>query len=204
MKNQMKTLILSLCALLCLCGCSKVADSLISKALSNPTPSAGYVQYTIHKGQQFCDQSALKAVQVTDMQFTVLFDSSAIYQTQLPENQYDINKLYGFSDNNMDHHQYSARIGWRWSDHALRLFAYIYNAGVVSSQELTTIPIGQEVSCEIKVADSLYQFRANDATLTMPRLSKTHQGSGYQLYPYFGGDETAPHDVRIWIKDERK
>jgi hypothetical protein len=29
----------------------------------------------------------------------------------------------------------------------------------------------------------------------------TPKGKGYRLYPYFGGDETAPHDISIWVKD---
>ncbi len=35
----------------------------------------------------------------------------------------------------------------------------------------------------------------------MPRASTTVKSSGYKLYPYFGGDEFAPHDVRVWIKE---
>jgi len=34
----------------------------------------------------------------------------------------------------------------------------------------------------------------------MPRESTTTMAEGYQLYPYFGGDETAPHDIFIWIE----
>jgi hypothetical protein len=35
----------------------------------------------------------------------------------------------------------------------------------------------------------------------MPRSSITAKASGYLLFPYFGGDETAPHDMGIEIKD---
>ena len=136
------------------------------------------------------------------MKFTVRFDSSAIYQTTDRENQYDINKLYGFSDNNMDHHQYSARFGWRWSDGALRLFAYVYNEGKVESKELSAVNIGEEIHCSIKVQSDTYLFSLNNQLTEMPRKSTTLTGKGYQLYPYFGGDELAPHEVDIWIKRE--
>jgi hypothetical protein len=109
--------------------------------------------------------------------------------------------LYGFSDNNADHHQYSARFGWRWSDKALRLFAYIYNKGLVTSQELTTIEIGSEVICSIKVTSTNYLFTVNDITTQLPRMATTEKAKGYQLYPYFGGDEVAPHQINIWIKN---
>jgi hypothetical protein len=135
------------------------------------------------------------------MKFIVKFDSSALYQSQDPANQYDINKLYGFSDNGGDHHQYSARIGWRWSDGALRLFAYVYNAGIVASQEITTAAIGQEIHCSIKATANAYEFVINETAMSLPRSASTSKAKGYQLYPYFGGDETAPHEVRIWIRN---
>jgi hypothetical protein len=118
----------------------------------------------------------------------------------LPINQYDINKLYGFSDNNADHHQFSARFGWRWSDNALRLFAYVYNNGIVISKELGSVTIGKEVNCSIKVGEAIYTFIIDEITEYLPRSSTTSLAKGYLLYPYFGGDELAPHDINIWIK----
>ena len=47
-----------------------------------------------------------------------------------------------------------------------------------------------------------YLFSVEEKSVTLPRLSTTAMAKGYRLYPYFGGDETAPHDVRIWIKEE--
>jgi hypothetical protein len=131
----------------------------------------------------------------------VKFDSSAIYQTIDPSNQYDINKLFGFSDNNGPHHVFSARIGWRWSDNALRLFGYIYNNGVQENKEIAAIPIGKEIGCKIKTTSANYIFTVDGNTIAMPRLSTTPLAKGYQLYPYFGGDELAPHDITILIKE---
>ena len=61
------------------------------------------------------------AVEYSERKFVVKFDSTSIYNTLIPSNQYDINKLYGFSDNDSVHHLYSARFGWRWSDQARKL-----------------------------------------------------------------------------------
>ena len=103
------------------------------------------------------------------MTFVVKFDSSAVYQTSNPENQYDINKLYGFSDNGDQHHSYSARFGWRWSDGALRLFAYTYNKAIRDEKELGKVAIGSEVHCAIEVQGEVYVFtvdgkNSNDAS----------------------------------------
>jgi hypothetical protein len=182
-------------------SCNKMADAIIDKTTPADASKNQFVSYVIQKGNQYCSGNSYKSIETPEMKFIVKFDSSAIYETQSPENQYDINKLYGFSDNNMDHHQYSARFGWRWSANALHLFAYVYNAGNVTSKELTTIAIGTEISCSIKVTSSNYLFTVNETTTQLPRMATTEKAKGYQLYPYFGGDEVAPHDITIRIKN---
>lgn len=121
----------------------------------------------------------------------------------IPVNQLDINKLYGFSDNNAVHQQFSARFGWRWSDSALYLFGYTYNNGIRAYKKLGSVKIGTENFCSIKVDSTSYIFTLNDAVDSMERKSSTPDAVGYQLYPYFGGDELAPHDINIWIKQIR-
>jgi hypothetical protein len=134
------------------------------------------------------------------MKFVARFDTSAIYTTVNPVNQYDINKLYGFSEG-LDHQVNSARIGWRWSDGALRLFGYIYKSSVRYSQEITTIPFNTDITCSIKLSGYNYLITANGVTVTLPRASNSTSASGYQLYPYFGGDENAPKNIYIKIKN---
>lgn len=206
MKN--KFLMPGLVALLTFTSCSKQLDAIHDKisqpGIETDTTNTGsvksYILYTIPQGHQYCDKNAYAAVQYAELSFKVKFDSSAIYTTQAASNQKDVNKLYGFSDNNAAHHDYSARFGWRWSDNALRLFAYTYNKGTLSIKELGTVALGIENDCSIKVQGENYVFILNGVTVNMARAATTPTAQGYQLYPYFGGDETAPHDVRIWIK----
>ncbi len=164
-------------------------------------PAATFINYRILKSKHSAEQSVYTPVEYDELKFRVKFDSSAIYSTIDPANQYDINKLYGFADNEEHHHKFSARIGWRWSDNALRLFSYIYNKGDVSYEELCAISIGKEYSCSIKITSNLYIFSVDGVTSTMPRLSTTSKAKGYKLFPYFGGDETAPHDITIRISE---
>ncbi len=163
--------------------------------------SLQFVEYVIKKGEQFCNNNKLVNVEYEELSFMVLFDSSAIYKNEQPSNQYDINKLLGFSDNGSHHQQFSARFGWRFSDGALRLFGYVYNEGARSSKEIGVVVPGTANSCSIKVAGDTYIFKLNEKTSKLPRLAKSIKASGYKLYPYFGGDEKAPHDIRIWIKE---
>jgi len=188
----------SLLFLCCQCSKKDVSDN-----LSTYTPNASFKQFFIPKGAHYATENKLKPVETAALKFIVKFDSSAIYHTADPKNQDDINKLYGFSDNGDQHHLYSARFGWRWSNGALRLFAYTYNNGVRDSKELGVVDIGKEVECAIEVNREVYSFALNGKVETMARSSSTPVAKGYQLYPYFGGDETAPHDVRIWILESQ-
>jgi hypothetical protein len=109
-----------------------------------PVPTTpGFIDYLIKKGNQFAEQNVFKPVEIQEMKFLVKFDSSAIYQTIDPINQFDINKLYGFADNDSLHHVYSARFGWNWVNNALWLYGYVYNNTVLLKQPLMNIAIGK-------------------------------------------------------------
>lgn len=185
-------------------SCSKQIEttgSSISAKKGSESVSNQYIQYTIMKGQQYCDKSIFVPVKCSQVSFKAKFDSSAIYKTAADSNQADINKLYGFSDNNAAHHEYSARFGWRWSNNALRLFAYDYNNGVMSFKELGAVQIGVENTCSIRISGNEYVFTLNGVETKMPRASITTLAEGYKLFPYFGGNESAPHTISIWIEE---
>ena len=199
----MKSTIFSLClAGISLTSCQK--DIKVIRASSTPkttAPQSSFVKYTIKAGEQYCDLNTMARVEYQELKFTAKFDSSVIYKTISSSNQADINKLFGFSDNNMQHHQFSARFGWNWQNNSVQLFAYTYNNGVRAAKLLGTVAIGQEVNCSIAVAGYKYVFTLDNKVETMPRASTTTKAIGYKLYPYFGGDELAPHEIRIWIRE---
>ena len=197
--QSMKTPFLYGVLLLCLCSCSKV-DALIEQK-STTKNADGFIQYTINSGQHSATNNHYKKIETDTLQFVVKFDSTAIYTTASKENQYDINKLYGFADNGADHHQFSARFGWAWHDGALHLYGYVYNEGKRESRRLGTVPIGVELKCTLAVTPAHYVFNYGDVVQQLPRTSTTAKAKGYLLYPYFGGDEVAPHNINIWIKN---
>lgn len=165
-------------------------------------PAVSYTNYTIPAGAQYCEQEHFETIATQGIAFTVLFDSSAVYATKNPANQADINKLYGFSDNRAHHHSFSARFGWRWYNNRLTLHGYIYNDSLREYKELGAVAIGKPAQCAILVQKTQYAFILNGDTTTMRRTAKTERAEGYRLYPYFGGDEYAPHKITIRIKDE--
>lgn len=198
MKNQF---LLASLVMLALCSCKKnidVAEQSKAEVVSQPN---SMTEYMIKQGQQYCDKNMYQAINTSELKFVVQFDSSAIYQTINAANQGDINKLYGFSDNNAMHHHFSARFGWRWKNNQLQIFAYIYNNSVMSFQQIGIANIGEANTCSIKILGNAYMFMFNQTNINIPRASTTTKGIGYKLYPYFGGNEMAPHDIRIWIKE---
>jgi len=135
-----------------------------------------------------------------ELRFLAKFDETAIYSTSNSSNQADINKLYGFSDCGSLHQQNSARFGWRWYDNELEIFAYCYSNGVRAFKFLTSVDLNKEYEYKIYVTPDEYFFSINGVIKAMPR-SCSDEGSNYRLYPYFGGDEVAPHEIMIRIKE---
>ncbi len=160
-----------------------------------------YQEFIITKGSHSALKNDYRPVLINKLSFKVLFDSSCIYATVKEWNAEDVNKLYGFSDCNTGHHENSARFGWRWNGQAVELFAYCYVNSNRTVRWLAAIPIGHPVALSIRLDGNNYEFEVNGVIERMSRNCSTAFADGYQLYPYFGGDETAPHDIRILIKD---
>ncbi|WP_242919000.1 hypothetical protein [Pontibacter liquoris] len=170
------------------------------EATASPEPAPVAVTYLIKKGQHYATSNPFRKTAVLEIRFEVTFDSSAIYTTADPANQGDINKLYGVADCGQAHQQNSARFGWRWYNNQLELHAYTYVDGKRQSAYIGNMVIGQKTACTLTMGERSYTFFLHDKQVTLPR-SCAGVAAGYQLYPYFGGDEPAPHDITILIRE---
>lgn len=187
---------LSVAALLLLCVSCEVET--VEVQPSPPEPSA--IPYIIPQGQH-STQSPFKFVESSVLRFEATFDQSAVYTTVEPSNQADINKLYGMSDCGSDHHSNSARFGWRWYENKLEIHAYTYHNKRRTTAFISSVQVGQTNRYELEIGERDYIFKVNDVKVSMPRFCAGATNLGYQLYPYFGGDEKAPHDITIRIKE---
>ena len=88
--NIKSTLVLGL--ILAISSCNRQADDIIVPR--EPLPATTFTQYRILKNQHYAEQSAYASVEYEELKFRVKFDSTAVYSTIIPANQYDINKLY--------------------------------------------------------------------------------------------------------------
>lgn len=178
--NKIKLFLLTICTLL---SCNK-------------KDSNGYTNFTIKKGNHK-STAALNFTNKQTLNFIVEFDNSAIYTTIDPVNQYDVNKLIGVSDGGL-HQKNSARFGWRWVDNKLELMAYTHYQGNFYFEKITNLELNKEYNCTL-ILDENYTFICNGQTIIMKRWKNT-KSNNYYLWPYFGGDETAPHDIKIKVK----
>lgn len=167
-------------------GCRKIDDN-------------GYRTYTIKKGKH---RSGYRYVTTRSdlIEFKVIFDESAEYECKDPINQYDINKLYGVSDCGDNHMDYSIRFGWRWINDSLQLLWFRHQHGEFSFEPLRYIDINQSYDCSIEITDDNYILGIDNTKFYVERTCP-HNYKRYMLYPYFGGDEKAPHTITIRIKE---
>lgn len=183
-------------AILSFSSCSKL-DVVLNKSSEN----GEFVSHVIKEGNHNSESNKIKIFSDSILNFTVVFDSTAIYKTSLPENQMDINKLYGFSDCGSQHHTNSARFGWRWNGKEIDILAYTYADGKRSHKLIGHAEIGKELKYSLAIKANKYVFKLNDITVTMDRSCDSGNAKGYLLYPYFGGDEPAPHTINVLIKE---
>ena len=136
------------------------------------------------------------------LRFTVRFDETARYEL-LGNDQQDINKLLGFSLVNSFHHRNSVRLGWRYelSTGDIDLFSYVYLNGVWSHEFLGSIVIGETVECEILMTNDTFTFMLKNEVMAIVSYERgMKKGIYYMLFPYFGGNQPAPHDINVFIK----
>lgn len=188
-----------LCGLLLagLIGC----DDFYIKPNKSQEDGDGGTRYVISEGKH--DVSHLPSYQegVAVLKFQAKFDNTAIYAAVKENNQADINKLYGLSDCNSLHQVNSARFGWRWYNNQLEILAYTYNNKVRDFKLIGTASINAYHQYKIEFTTDSYVFSLDNKTVTLPR-NCSGTADGYKLFPYFGGDEVAPHDVSVWIKED--
>lgn len=156
--------------------------------------------YTIKKGNHYSSGIHSGLFHNDDLNIKVTFDDSAKYTSVTPANQWAINKLFGFSDCYTSHHKNSARFGWRWVNSTLELMAYNYVKGQRSELKLGNMELNRAYDLQIKMKKDKYIFLFNGKTFEFARGCSSKNANGYKLYPYFGGTETAPQNIKIVIE----
>lgn len=166
-------------------------------------PSTWADDFVISSGNHYSSPRKVGLHRGSTLRFKALFDGSAEYDLG-DEDQLDTNKLYGTSDCGDKHSENSARFGWRWNDGKLEIMAYTHVSGAFDFKLIGEAKIGRPYDYEIGLSEDKqsYVFNFNGSTVTMKRGCSDSGMTGYKLYPYFGGDKTAPHNIKIKIEED--
>jgi hypothetical protein len=155
--------------------------------------------FTIPKDEHYSRQRHVESMQTTSLFFKAKFDETAVY-TLDDGFQDSKNKLLGFSDCNSAHHENSARFAWQWYNNTIEIFAYCYVNGQRIEKFLGSVSPGEVANYEIHLSASGYTFIFKNQKTTIQRKNQCEVGLYLLLWPYFGGQKPAPHDVNIYLK----
>lgn len=162
---------------------------------------ASFKQYKIKKGKHYSGFRISPTYNKMSSKYEVIFKENCIYDLH-DEDQYDVNKLFGLSYGY--HHINSARFGWRADGEKIQLSLYCYREGQRYMKDICQLDTERTYTLEIKNEGTYYEFLISGNTssfmaygkITKPQTPKL----GYNLFPYFGGNEPAPHDIEILMK----
>lgn len=158
--------------------------------------------FKIYKGQHYSIHE-IAFLKDDRLNFSVYFDDSCKYLTKNPNNQQDINKLYGFTDCNSLVHTNSARFGWVWNPNTelIDIYSYCYINKQRKFKYLDSVKLNTWNDLSIILYRGYYCFLIKKNYYFEDREQQHERGLYVMLYPHFGGDETAPHDIKIRIKN---
>lgn len=133
----------------------------------------------------------------------VKFTDSCRYDLR-SNDQLDTNKLCGVGFFPGFHHVDSARFGWRYNTATglIELLAYCYVDKQRIIKPLTSCEIGKDYELKLWASDNIYSFSVWDGdkksffgyvTVTYAHRKRLQYG----LWPYFGGNRQAPHDMKF-------
>jgi hypothetical protein len=159
--------------------------------------------FTIKKGSHYCNQGLYKICNLfnfqTHIEYSVIFRQSCVYTLNTTD-QLDINKLFGFSLG-ANHHLDSVRFGWNYLDGKIILHGYWYSNGKRNNLFITRVNVEEECILGIVVESDNTTFTCKKTATGAVTKIKVYRSKkfqpGYTLWPYFGGNNTAPHDMEI-------
>lgn len=156
--------------------------------------------YTIKKGHHYSTHLPKLLFGNSILSSTVKFHKDCWFPLNTSDD-YAINKLVGWS--NGLHHRNSIRCGWRPAavPGFIDLFFYIYNKGHRKEAFFTTVECDKEFNLLMAYQGGKILFSIEEKMIIV-KVDYSGPRLGYMLFPYFGGQNTAPHDINIDLEIE--
>lgn len=140
----------------------------------------------------------------THFSWVVKFNESCRYDLQ-NDDQFDTNKLIGIGYL-PGHHKDSARFGWRyWTDRKeIELSAYCYVNGRRVIQHIGFCKVNKWYRIELFATRWAYHFslaHTDQTPIGETEVKHNHNRKlQYRLGTFFGGNQVAPHDIKIQLE----
>lgn len=167
-------------------------------------------KYTIRKGKHYCHPRPFSLKwNLKTLAFDFTFLPDCMYNLG-NEDQFDYNKLFGIGWG-LNHHKNSYRLGWRYDvvSGKIEIAQYYYNKGVRKFNTILFVEIGKTYGVKLKFLRDNNSITAYIIDLEAGVLMDSTDLDYYfesvsrfsfLLFPYFGGNQTAPHDMNISIQ----
>jgi len=154
---------------------------------------------TIRKGTHAPFRFPQLLIQPRILKYRFMFTDSCLYEIDELD-QPDVNKLFGIGYF-PGHKIHSVRVGWRYDLHpnsVIELMAYWRMYGRFQFKILGYVPLNEWINMEILQGEGNHIINVQGMTPAI--VSIPPQPVGYLLRPYFGGNQTAPHDMTIHME----
>jgi hypothetical protein len=159
------------------------------------------IEFKIKKGNHLSNPLIIKSGSYKSFECEVEFTESCKYQLN-EQDQGDQNKLFGFGFANkipFSNPAHTNSIRWTWTyigEDNIQLIPYWYEDGIrkFGFEYKKTIKIGEKIKLSIYVKDT-YVLTFNNESISIP-YNKI-KSNAWVLTPYFGGNNVAPHDIKI-------
>lgn len=174
---------------------------LIASVACEDAQEIPFRNFLIPKGEHYSKERGIEFLQKNILEFDAMFDGSSIYDFGDNASQSQKNKLLGFADCNAVHHENSARFAWQWYNGRLEIYAYCYVNNLRVEQFVGVVNPNEINTYRIEISKSKYTFSLNNLDpVEIERGNTCQKGMYYMLWPYFGGEIPAPHDINIFIR----
>jgi hypothetical protein len=166
--------------------------------------------YQIKKGNHYASMSIFEKIGAIGWKKNALslrfsFRESCWWAPARNQDDYDQNKLagIGFGTN---HHNNSVRLTWVpdfGNPGVIKVSGYTYDEKKEGQKFVITyiksVHVGEMVNGKIESREGSYFITVNDVTVRMDNVNSDPKLC-FRLFPYFGGNNTAPQDMVIELE----
>lgn len=137
---------------------------------------------------------------------TFNFNTSCMYYFD-DDSDFAKNKLFGINVGlTIEPHTNSFRFGWNCEElnGQIQIYKYEYINGERSNSKICDVWLNRDYTYEIEKTDKRINYTVYDDNLNAIATSETvftmqiPFTMGYMCFPYFGGEEPAPHNMKIY------